>query len=87
PSHHAEGGRLTRMFRTTLDACMRHRWTTIIATVLIFAVSVFGMRFVQQQFFPSSDRNELVIDFNLPQNSSIAETNAQMAKFEQDGLK
>lgn len=87
PSHHAEGGRLTRMFRKTLDACMRHRWTTIIATVLIFALSVFGMRFVQQQFFPSSDRNELVIDFNLPQNSSIAETNAQMAKFEQEALK
>lgn len=87
PAHHAEGGRLTRMFRVMLGACMRYRWTTIIATVLIFALSVFGMRFVQQQFFPSSDRNELVIDFNLPQNSSIAETNAQMAKFEQEALK
>lgn len=87
PSHHAEAGRLTRMFRAMLDACMRHRWTTIIVTVLIFALSVFGMRFVQQQFFPSSDRNELVIDFNLPQNSSIAETNAQMARFEQEALK
>jgi len=87
PSHHAEAGRLTRMFRAMLDACMRYRWTTIIVTVLIFALSVFGMRFVQQQFFPSSDRNELVIDFNLPQNSSIAETNAQMAKFEQEALK
>ncbi|NPU11436.1 efflux RND transporter permease subunit [Bradyrhizobium sp. 83012] len=87
PSHHAEGGRLTRMFRAMLKACMQHRWTTIIATVLIFGLSVFGMRFVQQQFFPSSDRNELVIDFNLPQNSSIAETNAQMAQFEQEALK
>ncbi|WP_315738553.1 efflux RND transporter permease subunit [Bradyrhizobium sp. SZCCHNR1093] len=87
PSHHAEGGRLTRIFRAMLNACMRHRWITIIATVLIFGLSVFGMRFVQQQFFPSSDRNELVIDFNLPQNSSIAETNAQMAQFEQEALK
>ncbi|CCD93032.1 putative component of multidrug efflux system (RND family) [Bradyrhizobium sp. ORS 375] len=87
PAHHAEGGRLTRTFRAMLNACMRHRWTTIIVTVLIFGLSVFGMGFVQQQFFPSSDRNELVIDFNLPQNSSIAETNAQMAKFEQEALK
>ncbi|CCD88708.1 putative component of multidrug efflux system (RND family) [Bradyrhizobium sp. ORS 285] len=87
PAHHAEGGRLTRMFRAMLNACMRHRWTTIIVTVLVFGLSVFGMGFVQQQFFPSSDRNELVIDFNLPQNSSIAETNAQMAKFEQEALK
>ncbi|WP_315721546.1 MULTISPECIES: efflux RND transporter permease subunit [unclassified Bradyrhizobium] len=87
PSHHAEGGRLTRVFRAMLKACMQHRWTTIVATVLVFGLSVFGMRFVQQQFFPSSDRNELVIDFNLPQNSSIAETNAQMAQFEQEALK
>ncbi|MDU1671298.1 MAG: efflux RND transporter permease subunit, partial [Bradyrhizobium sp.] len=43
PSHHAEAGRLTRMFRAMLDACMRYRWTTIIVTVLIFALSVFGM--------------------------------------------
>ncbi|XUM19485.1 efflux RND transporter permease subunit [Bradyrhizobium oligotrophicum S58] len=87
PSHHAEGGRMTRIFRAMLNACMRNRWITIIATILIFGLSVFGMRFVQQQFFPSSDRTELVIDFNLPQNSSIAETNAQMAQFEQEALK
>ncbi|MGJ5179274.1 efflux RND transporter permease subunit [Bradyrhizobium oligotrophicum] len=87
PGHHAEGGRLTRAFRAMLDACMRHRWITIITTVAIFGLSVFGMGFVQQQFFPSSDRNELVIDFNLPQNSSITETNAQMTQFEQEALK
>jgi multidrug efflux pump subunit AcrB len=44
------------------------------------------MGLVQQQFFPSSDRPELIVDFNLPQNSSISETNRQMAKFEQDML-
>ena len=44
------------------------------------------MQFVQQQFFPSSDRDELVIDWNLPQNASIAETNAQMARFEREQL-
>ncbi|WP_305879331.1 efflux RND transporter permease subunit [Bradyrhizobium ontarionense] len=87
PNHHAEAGRLARMFRAVLGACMQHRWSTIIVTVLVFGLSVVGMGFVQQQFFPSSDRNELIIDFNLPQNSSIAETNAQMAKFEQEALK
>ena len=44
------------------------------------------MQFVQQQFFPSSDRDELVIDWNLPQNASITETNAQMARFEREQL-
>jgi multidrug efflux pump subunit AcrB len=65
---------------------MRHRWITIAVTVAAFALSLFGMGFVQQQFFPSSDRAELVIDFNLPHNASIEETNAQIARFEREQL-
>ena len=65
---------------------MRHRWITVGVTVAAFFVALFGMTFVQQQFFPSSDRPELVVDWNLPQNSSIAETNAQMARFEREAL-
>src|SRR5262249_41138778 len=41
-----------------------------------------GMNFVQKQFFPSSDRPELIVDWTLPQNSTIAETKAQMDRFE-----
>ena len=44
------------------------------------------MQFVQQQFFPSSDRDELIVDWNLPQNASISETNAQIARFEREQL-
>ncbi|TIU65657.1 MAG: efflux RND transporter permease subunit, partial [Mesorhizobium sp.] len=40
----------------------------------------FGL--VQQQFFPPSDRPELIVDWNLPQNSSITETRDQMERFE-----
>ena len=85
--HHEEKGRFARLFERILDVCMRWKWTTIAATVLIFFVSVFGMRFVQEQFFPSSDRPELVIDWALPQNASIAETNAQIARLEEEKLK
>ena len=79
--------RLIKLFRRLLTTSMRMRWLTIIVTVAIFAVSLYGMTFVQQQFFPSSDRDELVIDFTLPSNSSIDETRAQMSKFENDMLK
>ena len=85
--HHEQKGWFARTFANILDVCMRWKWTTIVATVLIFFVSVFGMRFVQEQFFPSSDRPELVIDWALPQNASIAETNAQIAKLEEEKLK
>lgn len=85
--HHEKRGRLATVFLRILAVCMHHRWVTITVTITAFALAVFGMKFVQQQFFPTSDRDELIVDWNLPQNSSIAETNAQIARFEQDVLK
>ncbi|MDI9849505.1 efflux RND transporter permease subunit [Rhodoblastus sp. 17X3] len=85
--HHETGkGLLGRGFDHALDFCMNHRWLTIGATLAVFALSIFGMGFVQQQFFPSSDRPELIIDWNLPQNASIQDTNDQMARFEREIL-
>ena len=84
--HHGEKGRAARLFSRILAVCMHHRWITIAVTVAAFALSLFGMTFVQQQFFPSSDRAELVIDWNLPHNASIAQTDAQIARFEREQL-
>ncbi|NRQ12833.1 efflux RND transporter permease subunit [Ensifer sesbaniae] len=84
---HAEHkGWFAKAFSGLLQFCLRWRWMTIIATVLLFAGSVAGLTMVQQQFFPSSDRPELIIDWNLPQNSSIAETSRQMGQFEREML-
>jgi multidrug efflux pump len=84
--HHEAKGRFSQIFTHLLVVCMHHRWITIGVTVAAFLLALFGMQFVQQQFFPSSDRDELVIDWNLPQNASITETNAQMARFEREQL-
>jgi multidrug efflux pump subunit AcrB len=75
-------GRFRRMFHGLLHAAMRFRWVTIILTLATFGLSVYGMRFVEQQFFPNSDRVELLVDFALPQNASIAETHTQMDRME-----
>ncbi|WP_263261450.1 efflux RND transporter permease subunit [Pseudomonas sp. RIT-PI-S] len=80
--HSEEPGRVGRAFNGALVACMRHRWLTIIGTLLIFALALFCMRFVQNQFFPSSDRPELLVDLNLPQNASIHETTRAVDKLE-----
>jgi multidrug efflux pump subunit AcrB len=84
--HHDRPGRFSSLFARILIGCMRWRWATIAVTVALFAASLYGMRFVQQQFFPSSDRPELIVDFTLPQNASIAETKAQMDRFETAAL-
>jgi multidrug efflux pump len=80
--HSGEPGRVRRAFHVMLNASMSHRWITIGLTLAVFALSVFGMRFVEQQFFPSSDRPELIVDFTLPQNASISQTSAEMARME-----
>lgn len=85
--HSHEPGRFHKLFSRALIWSVRHHWITIAATIVLFVLSLAGMRLVQQQFFPSSDRPELVIDWNLPQNSSIAETREQMERFEAMALK
>jgi len=85
-SHHEKKGRFAAVFSWLLGLAMRWRWITIILTVGVFGLSIGGMGLVQQQFFPNSDRPELIIDWNLPHNSSIAETNRQMAMFEKEML-
>lgn len=75
-------GRIAERFDSLLHLAMRRRWTTIFLTALLFGVSLFLMKFVQHQFFPSSDRPELLVDLNLPQNSSIHETRAVMDRLE-----
>jgi multidrug efflux pump len=80
--HSAEPGRLGRAFNGGLLWSMRNRWWAIGITMLLFALSVVGMRFVQNQFFPASDRPEILVDLNLPQNASIDETRKAVDKLE-----
>ncbi|BCX65600.1 MULTISPECIES: efflux RND transporter permease subunit [Pseudomonas] len=80
--HSAEPGRLGRAFNGGLLWSLRNRWWAIGITVLLFVLSVLGMGFVQNQFFPSSDRPEILVDLNLPQNASIDETRKAVDKLE-----
>lgn len=80
--HSAEPGRLGRAFNGGLLWSMRNRWWAIGITVLLFGLSVVGMRFVQNQFFPASDRPEILVDLNLPQNASMDETRRAVDKLE-----
>ncbi len=72
-----------RRFRGWVDACVEHRWKTILATLLIFAAGVFGMSKVEQQFFPDSARMEIMIDYRLPEGSSMEANIALGTQMEQ----
>ena len=62
---------LMRAYTGLLVAAMRAKWVTIALTLAAFVASVYLLRFVPAQFFPASDRPELVVDLTLRQNASI----------------
>jgi len=80
--HDAKPGRLVNAFRACLLLAMRWRWATVGVTVAMLVVSIYSMRFVQQQFFPASDRPEILVDMTLPQMSGIEETRDRMDRLE-----
>jgi multidrug efflux pump len=69
-------------FRAAVRWCVIRRRTVIAATVALFAASLFAFQIVQQQFFPSSTRVELIVDLKLAEGSSFQATEHQALKFE-----
>lgn len=59
-------------FRKLVNACVQYRWITIGVTILVFALGIFGMGRVQQQFFPDSSRPEILVDLWFPEGTSFA---------------
>lgn len=76
-------GRRNPLFRALLLTCLRWRRSVILVTLLLFGLSLVGMKYVQQQFFPSSDRPELLVDLTLPQSASIYRTDDAARQLEQ----
>jgi multidrug efflux pump len=79
----AEPRRMMRAFRSLLVTAMRWRWLTIFVTLVCFGASLLALPRLPQQFFPSSDRPELLVDLRLPQNASIYASADRSAKLDQ----
>ena len=78
--HAEKPGLIMLAFRRFLALAMQARWVTVIVTLGLFGIALYGMRFVPQQFFPSSDRPELLVDLQLPENASIYATKGVSAR-------
>lgn len=75
-------GRLLLGYRKILGAVLRMRLAVVGGTVACFVLAVIGLSYVQQQFFPPSDRVELLVDITMPQSASIHGTRAAVDRFE-----
>lgn len=69
-------------FRQLLGRVIARKWIVAASVVTLFVVSVLGMALVKKQFFPTSDRPEVLVEVQMPYGTSIEQTSAATAKVE-----
>ena len=75
-------GRLLKAYRGVLTRAVKGRWLTIFVIVGLFVLSVLAVPLIPRQFFPSSDRPELMVDLTLPRNASIHASESLAERFD-----
>lgn len=71
-----------RRLRRLITFSVRHKFLTCGIVGIVFALSIVGMGGVKQQFFPTSDRPEVLVEVRLPEGTSIGTTTATVKKLE-----
>ena len=56
--------------RRLVSACVEHRWRVTALVLGAFVLCVLGMGAVKKQFFPNSDRSELILEVYMPPGSA-----------------
>ncbi|MDW8847316.1 efflux RND transporter permease subunit [Erwinia sp. MMLR14_017] len=69
-------------FRRILTRVIERKWLVAGTVIAIFTVALLGMGLVKKQFFPTSDRPEVLVEVQLPYGTSIEQTSATTAKIE-----
>ncbi len=74
-------GRFYQKFRAVLRKFLAHRSIVLASTAAIFVGSIWLMQFVEEEFFPSSIRPEVLVNLKLPEGSSLAATEEMSRTF------
>ncbi|MEB3865030.1 efflux RND transporter permease subunit [Acinetobacter sp. IK31] len=69
-------------FRQILERVIARKWLVAGSVIGLFVLSVGGMALVKKQFFPISDRPEVLVEVQMPYGTSITQTSAATAKVE-----
>ena len=69
-------------FRRLLGRVIGRKWLVFATVIGLFVLAVLGMAVVKKQFFPISDRPEVLIEVQLPYGSAIGQTSGAAAKVE-----
>ncbi|WP_250626744.1 efflux RND transporter permease subunit [Pinirhizobacter soli] len=69
-------------FRELLGRIIARKWLVAGSVVGLFVLAILGMAVVKKQFFPISDRPEVLVEVQMPYGTSIEQTSAASAKVE-----
>lgn len=69
-------------FRQILERVIARKWIVAGSVIGLFVLAVGGMALVKKQFFPISDRPEVLVEVQMPYGTSITQTSAATAKVE-----
>lgn len=88
--HKVEGGHTAiyntpryNRFRLLLTRVIGRKWLVAGSVIGIFILAILGMGLVKKQFFPTSDRPEVLVEVQMPYGTSIEQTSAATAKIEE----
>lgn len=70
-------------FRRLIAHVIARKWLVAATVIIIFTVAILGMGLVKKQFFPTSDRPEVLIEVQMPYGTSIEQTSKTTAKIEE----
>ena len=69
-------------FRQLLTRVIARKWLVAGSVVGLFALAILGMGVVKKQFFPISDRPEVLVEVQMPYGTSISQTSIATRKVE-----
>lgn len=82
-AHQHNAGWLSRLYERLLSSALRYRGRTLLLAVVLLALAIVAAGRLEGEFFPASDRPELLVSLTLPNNASQEATEREVERLEQ----
>jgi HAE1 family hydrophobic/amphiphilic exporter-1 len=70
------------IYRSLLDASLRHRGIVLVLAIVIFAVSIFITKFIGKEFVPPEDQSRFIVRLESPVDYSVDQADEMFSKAE-----
>lgn len=81
-AHDESKGRLSRAYETLIELTLKHRMAVTLSSIVFLGLSIWSSQWLKSEFFPASDRPELLISLTLPENSTQQLTERETHRLE-----